>query len=136
VFFSAMDHGKHSQSQSWDQNFQKMWVASSMVEIQNHRLSLQMSNYSAFQIVKRNSQSSHLRNLYNEEDVILFEKQHLVLFSQCSNFVDKVSEIVKIKEEDINQVYNRKRGSPPMWVAKERKQGRWLPRRKMFFEIK
>jgi hypothetical protein len=23
-----------------------------------------------------------------------------------------------------------------MWVAKERKQGRWLPRRKMFFEIK
>lgn len=52
---------------------------------------------------QRNSQPSHLKNLYSEEDVIFFGEQPLVLFSQFSNFVDKVSEIVKIEEEDINQ---------------------------------
>jgi hypothetical protein len=44
-----------------------------------------------------------LRNLYSEEDVIFFGEQPLVLFSQFSNFVDKVSEIVKIEEEAISQ---------------------------------
>jgi hypothetical protein len=58
---------------------------------------------------------------YNDEDVKYFEEQPPFVFLQLSKFVDSMREITKIEGKG--------------WVAKERKQRRWLPKRKDISKI-
>jgi len=76
---------------------------------------MRMFNYNAFQLIGRNSQSSHAKIPCNEEDVEFLGDQPPILFSQCLNFVEKIlkiEEIVEIKEKEISQPTPKKRGQP------------------------
>jgi hypothetical protein len=59
-----------------------------------------MSNYNTFQLgLKKNSQPSHMKIHYNEKNVKFLGKKLIVLFSQCSNIVVKIRDIVRDKRK-------------------------------------
>jgi hypothetical protein len=89
---------------------------------------MRMFNYNAFQLIGRNSQSSHVKIPCNEEDVEFLGDQPPNLFSQCLKFVEKIKEIeeiVEIKEKEISQPTPKKRGQTNQcgWQKKKLKDG-------------
>jgi len=69
--------------------------------IQFHGPSLKMFNYSAFQPTEMNSWLSHMKKIYRNDKIIKFlGEKSSILFSQHFDFVNKIKEIVKIKEKN------------------------------------
>jgi hypothetical protein len=76
------------------------------VEIHIHGPFFKMSNYNAFQLLGRNFQPLHMMIPCNNENINVFGKKPLILFSQCEGDQRRRDMqweiIVKIKEEEMD----------------------------------
>jgi hypothetical protein len=62
---------------------------------------LRISNYNTFQLVGKNSQPSHMKIPSSDKNVKFLGKKCSICFLECLDFVDKIREIMGIKEEEM-----------------------------------